>query len=213
MSNSLRSFRIFSSEIMKAAAKVDDADVQALLADRKGEEYLKGGKLPSNTAEEIQYERKMAANFNAGYTNAGVGASGGFDLSSKTKKNNKYQKVRDYAASAGKGGLTGLGVLGALNVMRGKFKGPETTHEIRKATRAARNAFVGGAGVATLDKAYRHDELPKMAMVTANPNAAFRSAASSLATSARTGAMKSSVVHHMGKPPRVLQLGQKFRTP
>lgn len=217
MSNSLRSFRIFSSEIMKAAAKINDADIRALLSERKGEEYLQGGKLLSNSGAEAQYVEKLSSS----YSGAGLLASDAYDLKAKKKKDNNYQKARDYAYAGTKGGLTALGLLGAANAMRGRFGAPSGAQEIRKAMKSARKAFGVGSSIAVADRAYRHDDFrnkghnpdhkEKIALVAPNPASAFRSAATALSKSQRTGGFKSSVVHRSGKPPRVIQLGQKFR--
>lgn len=207
MSN-LRTIRAFSVELMKIASGIKDAEIQKLLADRRGEEYLEGGRLPNELPEE-----KLAA---GGYeAPLGMSASGNYDHKANKKKSNHYQKVRDYAGTAVKGGLTGLGILGATNAMRGRFSAPDGFHAVRKATKAARNAAIIGSGVAVADRAYRHDELPgatKTANIGSNPNASFKSPAVELANSQRTGSFRSGV-HNVGTAPKPLQLGKKFRLP
>lgn len=210
MSSPLRTIRAFSVELMKLAAQVKDADIQKLLADRRGEEYLSGGKLPSNTVEE---EQQKLAN----YDSIGVAAAGMHDLRAKKKKKNTYQKARDYAGSAIKGGLTGIGILGGANAMRGRFGTPTTAAAIRSAAKSARNAATAGAGVAVADRAYRYDDVPgmdkKAAMVTPNAVKPFSTPASAAATARRTGGFKSTVRRAIGKPPQTVQLGKKFRLP
>jgi hypothetical protein len=211
MQSSLRTIRAFSAELMKIAAEIQDAEIRKLLAERRGEEYLDGGRLLTNTEAEAPYVQKMASNF--------VGAaSGSYDvLKSHKKKKNHYQTARDYAGTAMKGGLTGLGILGAANAMRGRFGAPVGDAAIRRAAHAARRAATAGAGIAVADRAYRYDDLPNMDKkaftVSANPSSGFRSPAASLAQSSQTAGFKSGLVHDTGKAPRSIQLGQKFRIP
>ena len=210
MSESIRRLRAFATEIIKAAAKaveIQDPDIRHLLSERRGEEYLQGGRLLANSAAEgAHYVIKLG-----GISSQPPGIS--HDLSSKTKKNNRYQKARDYSAAGLRGSLAGLGVLAGRNAMKGHFGTPVGTHAIRHASRAARHHAAGGAAISMLDRAYRHDELPyeKKAFVQPNPATAFKSPASSLAESRSTGGFKSTVVHKLGKPPKVVQLGKKFR--
>jgi hypothetical protein len=124
----LRQLRAFSVEMMKLAADVQDADIRDLLAFRRGEEYLPGGQLESNTEEEERHQSKLA-DFDP---KMGL-AAGSFDLRARKKKHNDYQKARDYTTTGLKGGLTGLGVLGAINTMRGRFGSPSGAYEVRKA--------------------------------------------------------------------------------
>lgn len=215
MQSSLRTIRAFSSELMKIASGIKyDADVRKLLAERRGEEYLDGGRLLTNTEAEAPYAQQKIAysNFHAGLS------SGSFDvLGSKKKKNNHYQTARDYAGTALKGGLTGLGVLGATNALRGRFGSPSGAKAIAHATRAARQAAAGGAGLALADRAYRHNDLPgqdkKAFVVSPNNGSSFKSPAAELAQSRQTGAFRSNIVHDSAKAPKSLTLSQKFRIP
>lgn len=212
--SSLRTIRSFTVELLKTAADIKDADIRKLLAERRGEEYLEGGRLPANTAQETPYLPKLAAP--GGYrAPLGMAASGNYDLKARKKKNNTYQKLRDYTSSGVKGALTGLGVLGASNAMRGRFGSPASGLDTLRAARQARRAATIGGSAAVLDKAYRHDELTlgKEAMVLSNPNDTFRSPAAELSTTGRTGRFESSVFHDYGKPPKTLQIGNKFRIP
>lgn len=217
MSYSLRTVRAFAVELQKLAADIQDADIQKLLAERRGEEYLDGGRLLTNTALEAEYARKMAAM--GGYSaplglNPGAGT---YDvLGSHKKKDSLYQKGRDYAGTALKGGLTGLGVLGAHNAMRGRFGTPSSAAAIRKATRAARGAAATGATVAIADRAYRYDDMPGQAKtaftVSPNMNSSFRSPGASLAESGATGSFKSGP--HTSMPaPKPIKLAKSFRLP
>lgn len=203
----LRTFRSFTTEMMKISADVKDADIRQLLSERRGEEYLQGGRLLSNSAADgAQYAIKLGGNYPIGL------AAGAYDLQGKKKGPEKYQKTRDYALTAMKGGLTGLGVLGATNAMRGRFGSPSTTHAVHKATQSARRAAGIGAAVAVADKHYR-DSAEKRAFVNQAATAPFRGPASQLSESQRTGGFKSHVIHNVGQPPKVVQLGKKFRLP
>lgn len=203
---------------MKAAAKIQDADIRKLLSERDGKEYLEGGRLLSNTAAEGEYALKLA-DISSYHNPAGFArGSGASDvLGSKTKsKNEHYQKARDYAGTGLKGGLTGLGILGASNAMRGRFGAPSGYHATRKAMHSARKAFGVGAGVAVADRAYRHEDVPKLKQafaVSPNPSSSFRSPAESLANSSMTGSFKPGVIHDTGKAPKSLTLGKKFHLP
>jgi hypothetical protein len=215
MSSPLRTIRAFSVELMKIAAEVQDADIRKLLSERKGKEYLDGGRLLSNSAAEAEYAIKMATS--GGYS-APVGlavGSGSLDvLKSHKKKKNSYQTARDYAGTAMKGGLTGLGVLGAANAMRGRFGSPTGNMAIRH---AARRAATVGAGIAVVDRAYRYDDLPtsekKAFAVSANPTSSFQSPARSLMQSSQTGGFRSGIIHDTGTAPKSLTMGKNFRLP
>lgn len=216
MNPAIRMIRAFSTELQKIAAKVQDADIQKLLAEREGKEYLDGGRLATNTMLEAEYAQKMAG-FGGYSAPVGLSTGAGINdvLKSKTKKDNDYQKVRDYAGTGMKGGLTGLGVLGATNAMRGRFGAPVGAAAIRHAAKSARRAAGIGATAAIADRAYRHDDLPgekKAFVVGANPNTPFRSPAASLSESRATGSFKN-VIHDAGKASRGVQLGTKFRLP
>lgn len=194
---------------MKIAADIKDADIRKLVAERRGEEYLEGGKLPEDPPDAFA---KHAKGYEAPL---GMSASGNYDLKSKKKKKNTYQKVRDYGAAGMKGGLTALGILGASNAMKGRFGAPSGPVEIAHAARTARRAATVGASASVMDRAYRHDEFSKEkdAAVMPNPGRAFRSPASALATARQTGGFKSRVVHGKGTPPKTVQLGRKFTLP
>lgn len=208
---SLRQLRSFSVEMMKLAADIQDADIRSLLAFRRGEEYLEGGKLPANTAlEDVELHlTKMGLD-----SRIGLAASNSYDLHAKTKKDNSYQKTRDYATSGIKGGLTALGLLGATNAMRGRFGPPKNLSATRKAMNNARRVAAVGAAAAVVDRAYRHDELPEVAklanIVRPTPNA-FRSPAAQLAQSRATGSFKNVIRSTEGRQPHSLQIGNKFR--
>lgn len=208
--------RAFSAELMKLAAEIQDADIRKLLSERRGVEYLDGGRLLTNTEDEAHYvpnTTKMAA-----YGSSMRFASGSTDvLKSHKKKSNNYQKTRDYAGASIKGGLTGLGILGATNALRGRFGAPVGQAAINSAMKAARTAATAGAGIAVADRAYRYDDYPgaekKAFVVSPNPGAAFRSPAASLAESGSTGGFKGRTIHDTGMAPKSVTIGQKFKLP
>lgn len=209
----LRTIRAFAVEMLKIAADIKDSDIRKLLAERKGVEYLEGGELPSNR-EEALYLPKMAG---LGGYEAPIGMAAGsmYDLQAKKKKHNNYQKIRDYGTTGVKGALTGLGVLGATNAMRGRFGSPSSAFETLRAARQARRAATIGASAAVLDRAYRHNdlEMSKQALVNPRPSTPFRSPAQELADGQETGKFESHVIHDYGRPPKTVQLGRKFRIP
>jgi hypothetical protein len=210
---SLRQLRSFSAEMMKIAADVQDPGIQELLAFRRGEEYLPGGQLPSNTALEEYYQPKMAAGFDS---RIGL-ATDAFDLKARKKKHNQYQTVRDYATTGMKGGLTGIGLLGAANALRGRFGSPQGPVETFKAMRNVRRAAGAGVGVALLDRAYRHDDLPdiqgkdKTAGIVRPTANGLRSPAAQLSQAQATGSFKNVIRSTEGRAPHSLQTGKKFR--
>jgi hypothetical protein len=155
-----RSFYAFSTEIMKAAADVPedplDADLRELYADRRGDEkYLPGGQLPSNAIEDMggRYAIKL------GYMGPSAVdvASGSYDITSRKKKRNFYQKARDYGIAGLKGGAYGLALYGAHRTLTGQYGAPGNIH---KAIRNSRYLAGGGAAASVADRAYRHDHLP-----------------------------------------------------
>lgn len=210
--SSLRIIKSFTVEMLKIAADIKDADIRKLLAERRGEEYLDGGRLLTNTAQEAPYLPKMAAG--GGYSaSVGMAASGNYDLKAKKKKPNSYQKLRDYSVAGIKGSLTGLGILGASNAMRGRFGSPSTRRETFRAAQQARRAATIGGSAAVLDRAYRHDELTKEAIVNPKPETSFQSPQQALSLGRETGKFESHVFHDYGKPSKTVQLGRKFQIP
>lgn len=208
----LRTMRSFTVEMLKIAVDIKDADIRKLLAERRGEEYLDGGRLLTNTAQEAPYLPKTAAG--GGYSaSVGMTASGSYDLKARKKKHNAYQKLRDYSVAGMKGALTGLGALGAANAMKGRFGSPSAGRETLRAAKQARRAATIGGSAAVLDRAYRHDELTKEALVNPGLGVAFRSPQQELSQGQETGKFESHVFHNDGRPPKTVQLGKKFRIP
>lgn len=209
----LRTIRAFAVEMIKISAAIKDSDIRKLLAERKGVDYLEGGELPSNQ-EEALYLPKMAG-FGGYQAPIGMSAGNMYDFQDPKKKHNNYQKIRDYGVTGVKGALTGLGILGASNAMRGRFGAPSSGLEALRAARQARRAATIGASAAMLDRAYRYDDvnLTKQALVNPKPSSPFRSPAQELSDGQETGKFESGIIHDYGKPPKTVQLGRKFRIP
>lgn len=193
--------------MMKLATGTPDAGIQELLAYRRGEEYLPGGLLESNTAEEAPHQAKMAFDPKMGL------AAGSYDLKARKKKSNTYQSARDYATTGLKGGLTGLGVMGALNTMRGRFGAPQNISEVRKAVRNAKTFAGIGATAAVADRAYRHDEFASktadIGALAVNAKAGPLRSPGAQLSQARATALFRNVNHETeGLKPKSLQYGK-----
>lgn len=210
--SSLRTIRSFTVEMLKIAADIKDSDIRKLLSERRGEDYLEGGRLPTNTFDEAPPLIK-ASGADSNYS-SGI-ATGTYNFKARTKKDNSYQKARDYVTTGTKGALTGLAILGAGNAMKGRFGGPAAGVETIRAMKQARRAATVGGSAAILDRAYRHDDLykDKTAVVHPGLNTSFRGPEEELARGAETGKFESHVIHNYGRPPRTVQLGRKFRIP
>lgn len=57
---SLLGYRAFATELLKIATEVRDADIRAMIAYGKGQEYLPGGELKTNTEVETNFKPKLA---------------------------------------------------------------------------------------------------------------------------------------------------------
>ncbi len=125
------------------------------------------------------------------------------------KKEQRYQKARDYTVSGIKGGLTGLGVLGGTSALLRKKKMPTISH--------TRRAVAGGAGLSVLDQAYRSKKTPEAekladigALAVTDSHSGLRSPGAQLAPAKAVGSFRQ-VNHNEGRKPKSLQIGQKFR--
>lgn len=191
---SIRRYRSFSAEMMKMAGDLKDSDVRRLLAEREGEEYLEGGKLPT----EVHESEKRAGRFSDI-------ASGAHDYATKNKVDNQYQSARDNAAAIGKGAFTGGAIMGLKEKVTSR---PATAKGYRRA--------IGlGAGIMIADRSYRHHKLKsegkkiiKTALVQPNVGRAFRSAESALSAGQRTGGFRTSA--SIGRAPKPPMIGRKF---
>lgn len=200
-------YRAFATELLKIATEISDGDVRKLLAERRGEEYLQGGKLPDSSDEEhhaslpkLGFSSMMATQ---------LGASNPLGTAHK-KKPGKYQETRDWALTGLKGATGGVAASGLAHALAGHPQMP--THRLRAAAAL-------GTGIAVGDRMVRYHEEkkkkgPEKTAGIVNPSAGpFRSAGNALAAARKTGGFKSRVVHKLGKPPKVVQLGRKFQMP
>ncbi len=216
-----QTFMAFASELTKVAAETLDPDIRRLLAERLGEEYLEGGKIPET--ETLPKFANMLANNALGLSN----------FKAKKKDDSTYQHVRDWGWRGVQGAAAGAGLTQLAKNIRGGSRAQMHSGDYR------RGAAIG-AGVAIGDRLWRHRkekaekqsaapkrvfvdfkdafdrqraaESSKTAMVNANPGASFRSPANELAESGKTGLFKSKVIH-TGAVSKPLQLGKKFPMP
>lgn len=201
-----RRFLSFATEFLKISMAQKDADIQKTLADRQGREYLQGGELPSNAPTQ-----SLSKEGNVNHIRSLT--SGAYDHKANKKKDDSYQAVRDYAAAGMRGGLTGIGVQGAINSMRGQFGTPTN---IPAAAKAVRKAGALGASLALLDRAHRYSKdkdnnKEKMSSVNPNPQRPFTSPSMAASAARRTGGKTGRVLQSAsGAPPRVVSLGRKY---
>lgn len=190
-----QTFMAFASELTKVAAETLDPDIRRLLAERLGEEYLEGGKIPET--ETLPKFANMLANNALGLAN----------FKAKKKDDSTYQHVRDWGWRGVQGAAAGAGLTQLAKNIRGGSRAQMHSGDYR------RGAAIG-AGVAIGDRLWRHrkEKAEKQAMVNANPGASFRSPANELAESGKTGLFKSKVIH-TGAVSKPLQLGKKFPMP
>ena len=166
-----RSYRAFSTELLKIATEVADAEIRKLLAERRGEEYLPGGQLPSNTQAEAQYMPKFGF---SSMTATQFGATSPIGVANK-RNPGKYQESRDLAYTGLKGAMGGVGASGLGHALAGVKEMP---------TRRLRAAAGIGTGIALADHAIRHHEAKKQlkhqekqaGIVSPGVGGAFRSA-------------------------------------
>lgn len=200
----VRTYRAFSGELMKIASDVQDADIRALLADRRGEEYLRGGELDSeivraqDTQDNLRGMHKKSSRLFL--------ASDSYNLRARKKKPGKYQEARDYAATGLKGALTGAGIV-ELGRKLGVGGAPMVKHY-----RAAAGI---GAAATLADRAYRHvhgEPVQKQAGAVESLSQGFRSPAVSLHRAQQTGKTLN-ILHKgsAGKPAGLM--GKNFRLP
>lgn len=213
-----RLFRSFSVELQKIATGVGaDADIRKTLAEREGEEYLEGGLLPENS-DDLYFPTNDGDNEGL-YKHASFGVGiASMDFKAKKKDEGPYQHVRDWGWRGLQGAAAGSGITKLVKDMKGK-----TMH-----AKDYRHGAAVGAGVALGDRLWRHrkelqeDISKKMhrrrgktkeaaGVVSPSPERVVKSPAARLAASSKTGKFRKGV--HMGKPPRGLRIGKKFRLP
>ncbi len=203
---SLRMYRAFSTELLKIANDLGDADIRALLAERRGEEYLKGGELDTKVQND---ERDMPLTSNLGKTANMAMLAPGY-LHAHKKDDSSYQTVRDTGVKALGGAAGGAGAVKLFHDMAGKAPTP---HKYRVGAGI-------GAGMALADKAFRYRQeigakvrrkpKTKTAFVQQNPNAGFKSPAEELAGTSEVGKFKNRIHQSAAKTPGLL--GKSFRT-
>jgi hypothetical protein len=202
----LRAYRAFSTELLKIANDLGDAKIRALLADRRGEEYLKGGELDSDPEND---ERPAIANIRK---TANIAALAPSFLRAHKKDDSAYQTVRDTSVKALGGAAGGAGAVKLFHDMAGKAPTP----------RAFRLGAGAGVGLALADKAYRYRQeigdkvrrkpkpKTKTAFVQQQPGTTFRSPAESLSSASQVGKFQNRVHQSAAKVPGIL--GKAFRT-
>lgn len=177
------SMRSFSTELIKLALEIKDPDIRALQADRKGKEYLQGGRLPANTESETSFVPKLAG-YQMGYSRMGRIGMRGPDETPAPQSG--YDKMKDYGLTGMKGALTGAGVTG--------LGGALYKHEFKPTSNKLLRAGAGvGAAAAIADKLYtRHQQnKQKVAMMGSQTFTPARD----LQASSETGGFESKVVH------------------
>jgi hypothetical protein len=141
--------RAFATELLKIALELQDADVRALFAERRGEkDYLPGGQLLSNAPAETNFLPKLASKRRTGLDSTNPLATHLDRLRSNTKKPGGYQEARDTALTGLGGALTGASVLRLTEKMR------------RSQATASPRGYMAAAGVGAAaglaDRVYRH---------------------------------------------------------
>lgn len=202
-------YRAFATELIKIATETSDGEIRKLLAERRGDEYLSGGKLPSDPEEDPKYMPPKLGAFSSMMATQ-LGASNPLGTAHK-RKPGKYQEGRDWALTGLKGATGGVAAGGLAHALAGVKEMP---------LKRLRTMATVGTGVALGDRMIRYKEEkkkqkgPEKTAGIVNPTAGpFRSAGNALASARKTGGFKSRVVHKLGKPPKVVQLGRKFQMP
>lgn len=203
----LLTYRAFSTELLKIANELGDADIRALLADRKGDEYLKGGELPTNKT--VPGERPVPAGDGGATKIANYAMAAPGLLRAHKKEEGGYQTVRDTGLKTLGGAAGGAGAVKLVHDMMGKSHSP---HGIRMGAGI-------GAGIALADKAFRHraeiknsvkrKPKVKLSFVQQNAAAPFHSPADSLASAQTVGKFQNRVHQSAAKTPGLL--GKSFR--
>lgn len=199
---SIRRLRSFSTELMKIASEILDADVRMLLAERRGDEYLPGGQLPSNDPRETNFVPKIAAYMPSRALMASNMMGSSINLKNEHpagKAEKTYLTGRDYLSAGVRGTTAGLGALAAAKTLL-----PEKLEKAMTKNHKAYGRLASGIGVASMlgDLTYRRHKLKqlnahreKRAFVQANPNASFGSPATQLANSRRVGSFEAGRIH------------------
>jgi hypothetical protein len=201
----LLGYRAFATELTKIAAGLGDADVRALMAERRGEEYLKGGELPSTRQTEETITPVTMSPKLANYAMM----SPALLRARKKDDHAAYNTVRDTGLKTLGGAAGGAGALKLFKDMSGRTPAPKHY----------RMAAGIGAGVALADKAFRHRQeiatsvrrkpKEKIAFVEETPSSPFHSPADALAKNQTVGKFQPVVHQSAAKVPGLL--GKTFR--
>jgi hypothetical protein len=204
----LLTYRAFSTELLKIANDLGDADVRSLLAERKGEEYLKGGELPTNKI--VPGDRPVPAGDGAATKIANYALAAPSMLKAHKKEQGPYQTVRDTGLKALGGAAAGAGSMRLFHDMMGRHPTP---HKYRVSAGI-------GAGIALVDKAFRHRQdikdtvrrkpKQKLAFVQQNTASTFRSPGDALASAQTVGKFQNRVHQSAAKVPGLL--GKSMRS-
>ena len=203
----LLSYRSFSTELLKIANDLGDADIRALLAERQGKEYLKGGQLDTNKL--VPADRPVPAGDGGALKIANYTLVAPSMLKVQRKEEGPYSAIRNTAVKGLGGAFAGAGAVKLYREMAGRSATP---HSIRLGAGV-------GAGLSLADKYYRHrNEMKalkqkpktKIALVQQNANAPFRSPGDALATSQNVGKFQNRVHQSQAKVPGLL--GKEFRS-
>lgn len=154
-------YRAFATELTKIA--LVDYEVRAKRAEKKGEEYLYGGRIKDNSVEETNFVPKIAAPKGKGNLKQDKGEDvyGGAyktasnkasihvgNLKQDKKDKSPYETARNTALTGMSGMFAGPAFIKLRESIRGgDFKAPGKHHAIAAGL---------GAGVALADRAYRH---------------------------------------------------------
>ncbi len=193
----LLTYRSFSTELLKIANDLGDADIRALLSERRGEEYLQGGKLEENKA--VPAERVVpAGTSNVKIANFAVAAPG-ILRAHKKDDSPAYQNLRDTGIKTFGGAAAGAGGAKLLSEMAGKPAVPRTL----------RVGAAIGAGAALADRAIRHrseiknalQPKAKTAFVQQNAAAPFNSPADALSSAQTVGKFQNRVHQSAAQVP------------
>jgi len=164
------SMRAFSTELVKLAMEIKDPDIQALQAEKKGKEYLQGGRLPANTEAETSFVPKIASI--TGWRSPARLAATGMDMDSPVDSpHNRYAKAKDWMMTGVKGVTTGAGLMGLGHALVKAPMAPGATFSegLKASVPALRAGALLGGGLAIGDKLLTHHlkkkEMMKQAML------------------------------------------------
>jgi hypothetical protein len=194
----LLGYRAFATELIKIAIELQDSDIRKLLAERAGQEYLEGGRLPSNGAGEAGdagYVPELQKKAAVGMASLDPTITPLDRARTKTKSPGAYQQIRDSSMSGLGGAMAGGGV---LRLAQGMRKYDPTGANIFKPKTYMAAAGIG-AGLGLADRLYRHrHELAFGQEKQANMNSQTFSPGRELTRGHKVGHFENTV--HAGSP-------------